>query len=154
MATVKSETQQLVEQKLTDILGFLGMTAEVDSEQVDNVLRVKANTNQDQVFTSGSADPLLALQHVMRAIFKKELTQESASLILDIGNFQKLQQQKLADVANSTAESVLEYKQSVSMKPMTSFERRIIHMVLSERDDVTTTSEGEGANHHIVNHPK
>ena len=154
MATVKSETQQLVEQKLTDILGFLGMTAEVDSEQVDNVLRVKANTNQDQVFTSGSADPLLALQHVMRAIFKKELTQESASLILDIGNFQKLQQQKLADIANSTAESVLEYKQSVSMKPMTSFERRIIHMVLSERDDVTTTSEGEGANRHIVVHPK
>ncbi|MEZ4210674.1 MAG: hypothetical protein R3B38_03135, partial [Patescibacteria group bacterium] len=77
METVKSETQKLVEQKLVDILGFLGIKSEVDSEQQDNVLRVKANTNQDQIFTSGSADPLLALQHIMRAIFKKELTQES-----------------------------------------------------------------------------
>ena len=45
-------------------------------------------------------------------------------------------------------------KISVKLKPMNSYERRIIHEKLSEWRDVFTESEGQGENRAIVIKPK
>ena len=48
------------------------------------------------------------------------------------------------------AEKALETKQIVELQPMTAHDRRIVHMAISEIAGLTTRSEGEGEDRHIL----
>ena len=61
---------------------------------------------------------------------------------------------QLEILATKTAKEVAKSKISVKLKPMNSYERRIIHEKLSEWRDVFTESEGQGENRAIVIKPK
>jgi spoIIIJ-associated protein len=59
----------------------------------------------------------------------------------------------LKDIAMDRADLVVKERRSFSFEPMSSYERRVIHMVLGGRYDVICESEGEGAERHIVIKP-
>lgn len=71
-------------------------------------------------------------------------------IVVDVEGYKSRQRQKLEDLAYSAAKRCLSQQRSVKMRPMTPYERRIIHIALREFDGVTTASEGEGSNRHIV----
>tara|TARA_B100000674_G_scaffold482386_1_gene484737 strand:+ start:3778 stop:4710 length:933 start_codon:yes stop_codon:yes gene_type:complete len=56
----------------------------------------------------------------------------------------------LKNTAKRMAKKVVETKQPVALNPMNSYDRRIIHSTLSEYDNVTTRSNGEDHDRHIV----
>src|SRR5690242_9147556 len=118
METTKTPAQQLIETKILDILKFMGLTGKVDSELVEGVLRVDVQTSNDSLFVDGAADPLLALQHLLRVIFKSELAEASASLILNIGDFQVRQKTNLEEIANEAAQKAIDTQVDVPLRPM------------------------------------
>ena len=52
------------------------------------------------------------------------------------------------------ADKAVAEHRSVELAPMSSFERRICHMVLVNFEGITSDSEGEGEDRHIVIKPK
>ena len=48
------------------------------------------------------------------------------------------------------AERARYFKSSIEVEPMAPHERRIVHEFLSEMADITTESQGEGKNRHVV----
>ncbi len=64
-------------------------------------------------------------------------------LILDTGNYRDKREQALRDMAKGLADRVRRLRRSYTMPPLPAMERRVIHLTLQERDDVTTHSEGE-----------
>lgn len=154
METTKTDTPQMIKDRLTHILGMFGLSATIESQMEGNVLRVNVTTNNDDLFVTPTADPLLALQHLLRVMFKAELTQDEASLVLNIGDFQNQQKVSLEAVANQAIEEVLRTNSPFYMRPMSSYERRIVHMVLAEHPEVDSESEGEGSGRRIVVRPK
>jgi spoIIIJ-associated protein len=154
METVKTPAQELIETKVAEILRLFNVTAQINSELVDGALRVDVQTSNDSLFVSGAADPLLALQHLLRVIFKTELSEASASLVLNIGDFQTRQQTDLAAIAEQAAEQAVISGGDVPLRPMSSYERRLVHMVLADHPNVVSVSEGEGPSRRIVVRPK
>ncbi len=150
MATVKSAIEKTIIDKLTELLSFFNLTATIDSEMENGILRLSVQTNNDELFIGRTADPLLALQHLLRVMFKQELTQGEASLILNIGDFQNQQRATLEAIANRAIEEVHANSQPSYLRPMSSYERRIVHMVLADHPEVTSESEGEGPSRRIV----
>ena len=57
-------------------------------------------------------------------------------------------------LATKTAKDVIKSKSPIKLKPMNSFERRVIHEKLSDWRDVYTESEGEGEDRAIVIKPR
>jgi len=57
-------------------------------------------------------------------------------------------------MAKELANKVLETGEEVHLSNMSSYERRICHMVLTEIEGITSDSEGEGEERHIVIRPK
>ena len=53
-------------------------------------------------------------------------------------------------MSRDLAQKVLETGKEVHMANMSSYERRICHMVLTEIEGITSDSEGEGEERHIV----
>ena len=71
-------------------------------------------------------------------------------VVVDVEGYKSRQRQKLESLAFSTAKRALSQGRSMKMRPMTPYERRIIHVALRDFEGVETASEGEGSARHVV----
>ena len=74
-------------------------------------------------------------------------------LYVDIDGYKANRNQALIDLANKTAEQAVKIERNIHLDPMSAYERRIVHLTLQEREDVTTESTGEGEKRHVVVKP-
>ena len=71
-------------------------------------------------------------------------------VIVDVEGYKNRQRQKLESIAHSSANRAASQHCKVGLRPMTPYERRIIHIALRDDDRVETVSEGEGPSRHVV----
>ena len=71
-------------------------------------------------------------------------------ILLDVENYKEKKLSNLERNAKRIAKEVLRTKIEVKLDDMNSYERRIIHNALSNFKNISTTSEGEEPNRHIV----
>lgn len=146
---------------------ILNLTCEMLSNinyEVDNAFVEDVEGEEGQVLVSvtvGKPGGLIgfrgrnmaALQLLLSLMVKKQLG-EWVRVILDINNYRGEQRERLEGMARDLAQKVLDTGKEVEMANMSSYERRLCHMVLTEIEGITSESEGEGENRHIVIRPK
>lgn len=71
-------------------------------------------------------------------------------IVVDIEGYKSRQRQKLESIARSSANRAADQQRSIKLRPMTPYERRIVHVTLRDDDRVKTASEGEGSARHVV----
>ncbi len=71
-------------------------------------------------------------------------------IVVDVEGYKSRQRQKLESLARSSAKKAAATHRSVKLRPMTPYERRIIHVALRDDTRVETASEGEGSERHVV----
>jgi spoIIIJ-associated protein len=96
---------------------------------------------------------LAALQHLVRAVANKKLGQNFVNFIVDVNNYRANRLNLLKEMALSFAKEVAENHQTETLEPMSAYERRIIHVTLSDYPGVKTESQGEGEERRIVIKP-
>jgi spoIIIJ-associated protein len=92
---------------------------------------------------------LQALQHLARLIVRKK-TEEKINFVLDVNFYRQEKNQAIIEQARMAAEQAINEKRTIVMKPMSPYERRVVHMVLSENSQVITESIGEGDDRKVV----
>ena len=73
---------------------------------------------------------------------------------LDTENYRAKREDTLIRLANRMANRAVRTGRKVSLEPMNPYERRIIHFALQQNENVTTHSEGDEPNRHVVIVPK
>ena len=96
---------------------------------------------------------LEALQAVVSAITSRELGFRYP-IVVDVEGYRHRRRQKLEEIAHRSADRAARQKTSIRLRPMTAYERRIIHVVLRDDSRVTTGSEGEDPFRMVVISPK
>lgn len=71
-------------------------------------------------------------------------------VVVDVEGYKNRQRQKLESIAHSSANRAASQHRRVGLRPMTPYERRIIHIALRDDNRVETISEGEGSARHVV----
>ena len=92
---------------------------------------------------------LNSLQVILNNIANNELN-ERARVLLNIGGYKEKREKDLKDLADKIAGTVIKKRKSITLEPMTSYERKIIHSKLQENSKVETHSIGEEPNRKIV----
>ncbi len=144
------EVDAKIKERITDLLKYFELNPETTIIPQEGVLGVNVTTGRDDLFTRRTADPLLALQHLLRVIVRKDFPEAELTISLNIGNFQERQQDRLSQVAKDAAQQARSTKMAVYLPPMSSYERRLVHMALVDEDGITSDSEGEGLDRRIV----
>ncbi len=98
-------------------------------------------------------ETLDSLQYVTRLISSRRL-QRRANIIVDVSGYKSRRSDRLRQLALRIAEQAIEQGRTVDLEPMPPYERRIIHMTLRNRPDVTTRSVGEGKTRKVTIVPK
>lgn len=75
---------------------------------------------------------------------------EFTKIIVDIENYREKRVETLRELARRMANKVLKYKRSITLEPMSPYERRIIHSEIQNIKGVTTNSIGSDNNRRIV----
>ena len=80
--------------------------------------------------------------------------EEHDQVIFDCRNFRSMRLNELRTAADVAAEQVRRTGAPYEFSPMTSRERRIVHLALRDAADLRTESGGEGSHRHVVVYPK
>ena len=75
-------------------------------------------------------------------------------VVIDVEGYKSRQRQKIEDIAYSAAQRAVEQDRRIKLRPMTPYERRIVHLYLRNDDRVETKSEGEGHARRVVISPR
>lgn len=94
-----------------------------------------------------------ALQFIISAITTRTLGFRYP-VVVDVEGYKNRQRQKLESIAQSAANRAVNQQRSIKLRPMTPYERRIVHLALRDDPDVETASEGEGSARHVVVIPR
>jgi spoIIIJ-associated protein len=82
-----------------------------------------------------------ALQTLVSAITSRELGFRHP-VIVDVEGYRHRRRQKLEDIARRSADRASHQRTPVRLRPMTAYERRVVHVALRDDRRVTTQSEG------------
>lgn len=75
-------------------------------------------------------------------------------IIVDVEGYKGRQRQKIESIARSAAQRAATQGRNIKLRPMTPYERRIIHLTLRDDERVETASEGEGRGRRVVVIPR
>ena len=90
-----------------------------------------------------------ALQLIVSAITVRTIGYRFP-VVVDVEGYKARQRQKLENIARTSANRAASQHRNVKLRPMTPYERRIVHIALRDDSRVVTASEGEGAARHVV----
>jgi spoIIIJ-associated protein len=116
-------------------------------------IHVDIRGNDLSVLIGRHSETLNAFQFVASLIVGRE-TQDWVQLVIDVEGFRDRRKKQLIQMATRLAEQVAKSGKRLSLEPMPSAERRIVHIALREHPDVTTESVGEEPHRKITIVPK
>lgn len=161
---LKKENYQLKVYKLTDIVVYIKefiqelltkMGVKINSfidNSKDNQINLTINSDKDALLIGKEGKNLKALELVVKQHIHN-LINSYPYLILNVGNYNERHELYLQNLAKKIANEVKNTRQEVIMDNMNSYERRIVHNSLANIKGVTTISEGEEPNRHIIVKP-
>ena len=141
-----NENIQEIEKAEQDIKEFLDnfLTKETKSEVKINNFDIYVDMNGENLnyLIGYRGETINAIQTILTAIANKKSTQK-IRVYLDIAGYREKRIKTLEDLAEKLARTVERTKKSVTLEPMTAYERKIIHTKLQNNSKVKTFSKGE-----------
>ena len=139
---------------LQDILKYFNVgEVTIDEYEGDEGELILDITGDDLAVLIGRHGRTLdALQFLISTITSRTLGYRYP-LIIDVEGYKGRQRQKFEDIAFNAADRAVSQQRNIKLRPMTPYERRIIHLALRDDDRVETVSEGEGRARRVVVKP-
>lgn len=137
-----------------ELLDKLGFDTDVIGKTRDNVIYINIQTESPALLIGRGGEGLEALQHLVRTLLSSENLEEHRTVVLDIDGYREKKAEFVKKLAQEKAFKVLASGLQEVMDPMSSYERRIVHMVCSNIADVESESIGDGRDRKVVIKPK
>lgn len=134
---------------IEELLDICDLGGDIDIDVTDGrtTISVESETPGDLAVLS-TPDAVAALQELTRLVVQAR-TGEYSRLVLDIGGSRDARRQELSVLVDGAIARLDAGEARVDFDPMTSYERKIVHDLISERG-LTSESEGEARDRHIV----
>lgn len=141
---------------------YIGVIASYFSDKV----RIDAKSYQDEIcfyiggddaknFIGHRGETLDAIQYLTSQYINSARSDDNhVRITVDADFYRERRKRVLTSLAKKLAAQAYNEKREISLEPMNSYERRIIHSVLQNSYEATTRSEGEGKDRHVVIVPK
>lgn len=153
-AEVSEESENMAEENVKNFLDeFISklpindLKYEIKRDKSDLLVNI---TGEDTGYLIGYRGNVLnSLQVILNNIANKGIN-ERVRILLNIGGYKEKREKDLKELADKIAGTVIRKRKAITLEPMSSYERKIIHSRLQENTKVETHSIGEEPNRRIV----
>lgn len=146
-----SRIEKAGQEFLLGLVKFIDENATVEVNAGENEVTYSVKGENLGKLIGFHGDNIAAVQMLLSGL--KTKGEGAIRLYVDIDGYKANRNQSLIDLANKTAEQAIKIERNIHLDPMSAYDRRIVHLTLQERDDVTTESTGEGEKRHVVVKP-
>lgn len=145
----QDETVTHAKKYLEDVLAFFGVNVEVEVSVADDVLELAVPSSESNSILIGrGAENLRALQYMLSSMLRNS-NAEITRVNIDIADYKKQRAEKIADQARQWIKEVRETGTS-HIAQLNAADRRVVHQVATEYEDIQTFSEGEGRDRRVI----
>lgn len=139
--TVQQETEELLEK--------IGVAGTVDVTAVEDAFEVRIDGDENALLIGKHGNTLTSLEFILTLILAKKLG-EFKRITIEVGDYRREREDYLKDLAGRLREDVISSGYEKTVRGLKPWERRLIHMHLSEDEDVVTESTGEDRDRVLV----
>lgn len=149
----KKHIHEYIKEYLEELITNLGLEVSFEIITKEDRTTIKMYSNNDPILIGKNGQTIKALETIVK---QKVLVETGIyyKINLDVSNYKDKIIKNLEHLAKRTAKEVVSTNIPVSLDNMTSYERRIIHNILTNFKGVKTESEGEEPNRHVVIKPE
>lgn len=134
---------------LSEFLKQIAETITYEISEEENVIHVLITGEESSRLIGYRGESLNSLQTILTTIANKG-RESSVKVILDIGEYKDARKKTLEELATKIEKTVTKTGKTVTLEPMTAYERKIIHTKLQNSKTVKTHSIGENENRRVV----
>jgi len=131
----------------------LGVDSKFEVKEEEEVINVSLETDDSGIIIGYHGETLEALQIVLSLMLAKEMG-EFKRVSIEVGDYKKNREQWLEKLALDAKDKALFGKKEVILTELKAWERRVVHMILQNDDEVVTESSGEGKDRVLIVRPK
>jgi spoIIIJ-associated protein len=124
----------------------LDLTAEVHEEEQRTIVRLFGSDRA--LLLEDGGEVLLALDHLVQRAFSRDV--QPRRLVLECEGFRETRDAALQALARELAQEVRADGQPRETEPLNAYERRIVHLAVSEEEGLKTYSVGEGLDRRVT----
>lgn len=131
---------------ITPIVGELGR---LDIKVEENRVLVKVESEDSGLLIGREGQHLAAIQYLLARIITTKM-QVQVRIQLDTGDYHQRQDERMQSLAFMLADRLRKTGRSQSTRPMSAYQRRVIHLALQDEPDVQTRSVGDGVMKRVI----
>jgi len=142
-----------IEQLVKEFFENMEITAEIEvGSPQQKSIPINLKVDNPQVLIGKEGRTLAKIQHILKRMARDKI-EDQFYIDLDINDYKQKKISYLKQKAREVGDQVALTKQEHQLTAMPSYERRIIHMELADRNDVTTQSVGKEPQRKVVIKP-
>lgn len=131
---------EVVNRLITPVIGETPVEARIEDGRVKASISSGDNSG---LLIGREGQTLASFQYLANRIVAK-MFGVAVRVQLDTGDYRERQDEKLRDIALHLAEKAKTMGKPQSTRPLSSYHRRVVHLVLQEDDEIQTRSKGDG----------
>lgn len=145
----QQQAVEFIQKYIADIISFFGENVDIEVDVVEDMINVNVGSSElNSILIGRNADNLRSLQFIASMALRQQ-NSEITRVNIDIADYKKQRAEKTAERAREWMREVSETgKRHVAR--INAADRRVVHRVADEFDDIDTYSEGEGRDRRIV----
>ena len=149
----KEDVLEYIKDLIKSITKYMGLTVNMEVKKRDDNVTISLYSDNNAILIGKDARTLNALTTIIKqSVFNQIGTYYN--FVLDVSEYKEKQQYFIEKAAKKTAKEVARTKVEAKLEPMNSYERRIVHNVLTNFRGVYTESEGVEPHRYVVIKPK
>jgi spoIIIJ-associated protein len=154
--TTKTPPIELIAEKarevLAEILKHVDLPNVIEWEAKEDSFYLNIISNGSGLLIGKRGKTLNALQYLVSKIVTRKAG-ENVSVVVDTENYRSKREVSLTDLALQLSDKVKKSQRPLTTGPMSSQDRRVIHLALKGDTEVRTKSKGEGNLRRVVIYP-
>lgn len=147
------EVAEITKKTLEDILIKMHIDAKVNYETAkDNIINLNLtdiSENDTGIVIGAKGETLNAVQYVLSLLINKNAN-KFYRITINVGDYRDRRKKSIEQNAQRVAYKVLKTKKPIALKPMNSYERRIVHFSLQNYKQIETVSIGKFPNRKVI----
>lgn len=145
------ENQSATEKIVNDLVEKMKLNVAATIEEKDNNIKIDFVGEDVGTIIGKRGDVLDSLQYILSQIFNKNTKKdEFIRVTIDCEGYRQKREDTLKNLANRLADRALKENRPKKLEPMNAYERKIIHLALEGRKNITTISKNEEPNRYIT----
>lgn len=144
------KNKESIKKIIDEIMNFLGINPEIEIEETEeNVYNVKVSGEDLNFLIGYRGQSLEALQSLLSLIFFRK-TNAPCSIMVDINNYKDKKVERIKELTKGFIDKARFFQKEITLPVMNPWERRQVHTLVAEYDDIESESTGEEPYRRVV----